>query len=135
MENEMNKLFRFYVDYGRNGALEGLFVATEDELNLLTNCTVYFGEAFGKHSEVWLDDFNWNECCTVISDDQEKIDWLTDILGYSLSGYNPLEYFYINDNEEYREGYYSNDDYCEYEVGTPEYLRWNVGRQDKKNEN
>lgn len=132
----MNKLYRFEVNYGRHGSLEGLFVATEYELNLLNNSTVNFGEALGKHSEVCLDEFKWQECCTVVSDDEEKIKWLVSILGYSVSGYNPLEYFYLEENYEYREGYEAEStDECEYEDGSPEKLRWIAGYNDKMSGN
>ena len=38
------------------------------------------------------------EDLTVVSEDQEKISWLVDILGRSISGYNPFDY--IEDQDE-----------------------------------
>lgn len=47
------KLWKFSEDYGRMGDVEGLFIATEEEVdNFLDKRTVFFGEVLGKHSEV-----------------------------------------------------------------------------------
>lgn len=129
----MNKLFRFYVDYGRGYELEGLFISTEEELNLLNNANIHFGEAFGKHSEASLDDFKWQECCTVVTDDQEKVNWLIELLGYTLSGYNPEHYYEYYDSDEYKEGYDADlDDMdCEYEL-PGEIARWFKGKEDRR---
>lgn len=129
------KLYKFEVDYGRHGSLEGLFVSTEDELNLINNATIHFGEALGKHSEVWLDDFKWQECCSVVSDDEEKIEWLVGILGYTLSGYNPSDYFEYYESDEYKEGFESTpEDDCPYE-SDGESARWFKGLHDRLIEN
>jgi DNA-directed RNA polymerase subunit RPC12/RpoP len=89
----MNKyLWRFHWDCGRNGDVEGLFVATEEEVEDLIGRTVWFGEILGKHSEVYG---------TIEEGDVEKIDLdpetvqkVTVILGETWSGYNPMEYAY-----------------------------------------
>lgn len=130
----MLKLYRFEVDYGRHGSLEGLFVSTEEELNLLNNTTIHFGEALGKHSEVWIDDFKWQDCCSVVSDDQEKIEWLVGILGYTLSGYSPSDYYEYYESEEYTDGYNSTpEDECPCE-SEGDIARWMKGLSDKLNE-
>jgi hypothetical protein len=92
----MLKLFSFYWDCGRVGSLEGLFIATQDEVDRAIGKQVYFGEVLGKHSEIYgsIDP----EDITVVSEDQEKIQWLRGIFGDCVSGYNPLEY--ISDSEE-----------------------------------
>lgn len=129
----MNKLFRFYVDFGRGYSLEGLFISTEEELDLLDNANIHFGEAFGKHSEVNLDDFNWRECCTVVTDDQEKVDWLISLLGYSLSGYNPEHYYEYYESDEYKDGFEDDLDNFECPYDLPgEIARWNKGKFDRR---
>lgn len=91
-------LVEFYWDAGRMGHVEGLFVATEDELEKAYGKYVYFGEILGKHSEVsgTLD----REDITIKSDDQVFIGQLTHLLGDSISGYNPLDYIQDGDEEE-----------------------------------
>lgn len=94
----MLKLYSFYWDYGRHGSVEGLFVADEKDIEKAMGREVYFGEILGKHSEVYgsLD----SDDLKVISEDQEKIEWLIEILGYNVSGYNPLDYVNFESKEE-----------------------------------
>lgn len=84
----MRALYRFYWDCGRQGRVEGLFVAAVDEVAAAIGKEVYFGEILGKHSEVYgtLE----AKDLTVVSEDQERIAWLVELLGAQLSGYNPL---------------------------------------------
>lgn len=51
----MKALYRLKFDCGRQGCLEGVFVAdTEDVKFLVENqVSVYFGEVLGKHSEIY----------------------------------------------------------------------------------
>lgn len=95
----MKKLYKFTFNYGRMGSLQGLFVAEEDDLLNLIGTELYFGEALGKHSEVYgpLEAGDVN----VLSEDQEKIEWLVDLIGSnSISGYNPFDYAPEEDEEE-----------------------------------
>ena len=46
-------LWKFHWDCGRAGDVEGLFIATEEEVENLIGSEVYFGEILGKHSEVY----------------------------------------------------------------------------------
>lgn len=95
----MLKLYSFYWDCGRMGNLDGLFVAEESEVAKILGKEVYFGEVLGKHSEIYgtVDE----EDITVVSDDQEKIEWLIDVIGgANISGYNPLEYYDPEDDED-----------------------------------
>ena len=85
----MQKLYRFFWDCGRQGDVEGMFVATPEEVAAVIGKQVYFGEILGKHSEIHGEpeekDF------TIISEDQEKIAWLVDTIGdKTICGYNPL---------------------------------------------
>ena len=48
----MKALYKFYVDYGRMGELEGIFIAEEEKIRALIDKDIYFGEVLGKHSEI-----------------------------------------------------------------------------------
>lgn len=94
----MNNLYSFYVDCGRMGRLDGLFSATQEEVDKAIGKYMYFGEVLGKHSEV-EGNLEAHEI-KLISDDQEKVDWLLDLLGESVSGFNPLAYIQDSDEDE-----------------------------------
>lgn len=93
----MLKLYRFCWPQRRGGDVEGLFVEDSDVVENAIGADVYFGEICGKHSDVYgtLDE----EDLTIVSEDQEKIYWLVDILGRSISGYNPFDYIQEQDDE------------------------------------
>lgn len=91
----MNKLFKFNWDCGRMGTLDGLFVATQKEVDNAIGEHLDFGEALGKHSEI---DGPFEEGdIQVICEDQVFIKKLLEILGYSVSGFNPLDYLPENE--------------------------------------
>ncbi len=98
----MLKLYRFCWPQRRGGDVEGLFVEDSDVVENAIGSDVYFGEICGKHSDVYgtLDE----EDLTVVSEDQEKISWLVDILGRSISGYNPFDYIEDQDGQDEEEG-------------------------------
>lgn len=50
----MKALFKMNFDCGRNGNLEGVFIADTEDVKYLVenNISVYFGEVLGKHSDV-----------------------------------------------------------------------------------
>lgn len=52
-EMDMRKLWRFDWNRGRQGSLEGIFVATQEEVDRAVGQDLYFGEVLGKHSEVY----------------------------------------------------------------------------------
>jgi len=92
----MNKyLWKFYWDCGRMGEVEGLFIATENEIQNAIGKNIYFGEILGKHSEVYgtLDENDLEK----INLDNVSIERVAELLGDNWSGYNPLEY--IDDEE------------------------------------
>lgn len=92
-----NVLYKFYWDCGRMGGLEGIFVATPEEVENLYDKEIYFGEVLGKYSEIY--GTLTSEDITVISVDQEKIEWLTTVFGsYTISGYNPIDYYEEEDD-------------------------------------
>ena len=90
----MQKLYRFYDDYGRMGTLEGIFVEEDWRVEKAYGKTVYFGEVLGKHSDVWTDLEKSN--MGVLTDDQDFIKKYLEIVGES--GYNPL--VYLDEAEE-----------------------------------
>ena len=92
----MKKLYKFFWDAGRQGVVEGAFVAEEDEVEAAIGRDVYFGEILGKHSEIYgtLEDKD----LTVLCEDQFFIEGFKNIVGNI--GYNPLEYLSPDESEE-----------------------------------
>ena len=86
----MKKLFSFYWDCGRHGDVEGLFIATQKEVDDAIGKGVYFGEILGKHSEIYgtLDE----QDIKMVSEDTEKVIWIEGLLSSDVCGYNPLTY-------------------------------------------
>lgn len=94
----MNKnLYVFAVNFGRMGQIEGLFIASEEDLEGAYGRQCYFGEVLGKHSEV---ECELSPCMiTFMSDDQPLIESLEKLFGdETISGFNPLAY--LNEDEE-----------------------------------
>lgn len=93
-------LVKFYWNCGRMGSLKGLFVCPREQLDALIGEELYFGEVLGKHSEIYgtLEQGD----VTILSEDQEKIAWLQEIMGGSstISGWNPLEYISVDEDVE-----------------------------------
>lgn len=86
------KLFGFSADCGRMGILDGLFIATQEQVDEIIGKDVYFGEVLGKHSDIEItmneDDF------AEITDDQDLINQLEKLFkSTTLCGYNPLNYY------------------------------------------
>lgn len=94
----MSNLYSFYVDCGRMGSLDGLFIATQEEVTQAIGKEMYFGEVLGKHSDV-QGTLEAHEI-TLVSDDREKVDWLLGLCGHSVSGFNPLDYINEDDSDE-----------------------------------
>lgn len=94
----MRKLYSFFCDCGRMGDVEGLFIAEESEVDSAIGSQVRFGEILGKHSDIsgTLSSVDLK----VISDEQDRIDWLLGIIGPTVSGYNPLEYVRQEEDDE-----------------------------------
>lgn len=84
-----NYLWKFYWDCGRQGSMRGLFVATEAEIKNILGKEVYFGEVLGKHSEIY-GTIEEGEI-TKVDLDSETVEKVSEILGYTWYGYNPLE--------------------------------------------
>lgn len=88
------KLWRFYWDCGRQGAVEAVFVATQAEIDAALGSAVYFGEILGKHSDVHgqLD----AEDLTLLSDDPALVALFREHVG--STGHSPLDY--LEEDEE-----------------------------------
>lgn len=94
----MKALYKLNFDCGRQGNLEGVFIADIEDVNFLVanKVSVYFGEVLGKHSEIY----------GTIEKDEIKLLTIepnvVDIVEkYNLStGYNPFEYNLCADGME-----------------------------------
>lgn len=89
----MKKLYAFHWDF-RGGDIEGLFLATPEEVDAIVGQTVYFGEVLGKHSsvdgELREEDFERLNASEAFITEFEQL--FPD--GF---GYNPLNYIEDND--------------------------------------
>lgn len=85
-------LWSFYFDCGRSGGLEGLFVATEEEVEYAIGKYASFGEALGKHSDVYGNIKEGDISKVDIS--PEAVAEVSAHLGNTWSGYNPLHYIH-----------------------------------------
>lgn len=83
-------LYLFYVDCGRMGTLQGLFVATQEEVDNLIGEEVCFYEVLGKHSEIGghieADEIS------LISDDQEFVKKFDEAIPGYCRGVDPRDY-------------------------------------------
>lgn len=87
-------IYKFHSDWGRMGYLEGVLISTKDRVEKLieSKIEVYFGEVFGKHSEVY--GIIRKDNMTFISDNEEAVRVIEE---YGLtSGINPFQYTSIN---------------------------------------
>lgn len=82
----------------RGGTLEGLFVATDAEVDKACGKTVHYDEALGKHSEVSID--LEPEHFERLSVDMDAVAKLTAVLGKTLCGRNPLAKISEQEEEE-----------------------------------
>lgn len=93
LDESKKKIWKFWAGFGRMGELEGIFVATEEEVEGSYGQTVHFGEALGKHSDVSvkLEERNFTKVGAypwfVAEFERRKL----------ASGYNPLNY--LNDED------------------------------------
>lgn len=87
----MKALYRLEFNCGRQGDLYGIFVADKESVDILvTECiSVNFGEALGKHSEVY-GEVDASEV-SMITDDKNVIETVDE---YDLStGFNPFDHY------------------------------------------
>lgn len=87
----MNEKYLWKFGWGLSyGDVEGLFVATEEEVVDLIGKEVYFGEINGKHSEIY-GEIEEGEI-EKVGLDPETVAKVSAVLGDTWSGYNPLHY-------------------------------------------
>ena len=86
----MKKLFSFDWDCGSMGSIDGLFIATQEEVDALVGKEIYFGEVLGKYSEIY-GIIEPDEIKVRITDQNVIVALLT-VFGNTLCGYNPLDY-------------------------------------------
>lgn len=84
----MKGIYKFFWDCGRQGNVEGIFVATADSVSNIIGRDINFGEILGKHSEVY-GTIEEDEIKLVTTD--ENMVALFEEHNLS-SGYNPLDY-------------------------------------------
>lgn len=94
----MKKLYSFSFEYYRVGLFEGLFFAEEEDLNNVIGKDIYFGEIFGRHSEL-VQNFE-REDFKVVALSQETLSELNSYFGDTISGYNPIDYIEDEDEEQ-----------------------------------
>jgi hypothetical protein len=82
------RVYRFYVDCGRMGALKGTFVATEDQVQQAIGKEARFGEVLGKHSDITVT--LTEKMFGVVTDDLDFVGKFS--LYRCESGFNPLHY-------------------------------------------
>lgn len=90
----MKTLYRFNVEFGRHGELDGLFVAENSDVRKLIGQEIYFGEILGKHSEIFCSIEKSH--LTEKSQDQKFIEKLCEVFEVGESGTvvgcNPFDY-------------------------------------------
>jgi hypothetical protein len=87
------KLYRYYEDCGRMGAIEGLLFLTNEQVEKYKEYTgyLYWDELLGKHSEGY---FNFSDdTLTVLELPEEAIKALYEVTGAVVSGPFDLDYF------------------------------------------
>lgn len=90
MGKNVEYLYQFNWYFRRGGHVEGLIVATEDEIDSLEGQYVYFGEIMGKHSEVY-GNLKENDF-TKLNVSTDAVAEVSKYLGSCWSGYDPRDY-------------------------------------------
>lgn len=91
----MYKLYSFNWYFGRDGELSGVFIAKPEDVENLYGKYIDFGEALGKHSCV-RGTIEKDEIKEIPVSEQTIIE-LKQVLGNTISGYNPFDYMEQND--------------------------------------
>jgi hypothetical protein len=89
-------LYRYTMDCGRMGSVQGLFIATDAEVKAALGKDVYFGEVLGKHSDIsgTLEEKEFER----LTDDA---DFVAKFKKFDCaSGHNPLERLSDSEDEE-----------------------------------
>ena len=97
------KLWTWYIDCGRMGELNGAFFATDQELERVLGYEVYLDDVLGKHSEITVE--LERDQFTALEISEQSVAVITEKLGTTLSGINP-----ISCAEEHNEELWEEDD-------------------------
>ena len=91
-------IYKMNLDFGRIGTLDGKFIATDEQVETLTksDIEVYFGEALGKHSEVFCK--IKPKDITLITENEDTVKIFED--EGLASGYDPFAYTFISTEQE-----------------------------------
>ena len=83
-------IYSFYWDCGRQGHIEGAFVADSKDIRMLMGREISFGDVLGKHSDV----FGWIEekDIALVSDNLAHVEVFQELFENGI-GYNPLDYY------------------------------------------
>ena len=85
----MKAIWKLDLDYGRDGDLQGIFVAEKEDLDAIDGKTLYFGDALGRHSNV-TKVCNLSKDIKKVTDNAEAVAMFEK---YDMEiGYNPLAY-------------------------------------------
>ena len=86
----MEKLWKFEWDCGRQGYIDGIFIADDKDVANIVGKGAYFGGVLGTHTEISciIDEGHIKE----LLDNQEVIKVLKEHVGDNLGGYNPFDY-------------------------------------------
>lgn len=88
-------LYKFHWSCGRDGDVDGLFIAAESDIAAALGQPVHFGEILGKHSDIYgvleMSDLK------VVTSSPEVIAILRKEVSNTVSGYNPLSYLRGNE--------------------------------------
>lgn len=95
----MKNLYSFYWDCGRQGDLEGMFISSPEEIAAIVGKHLSFGECLGKHSDVYgtLEE----DHIVLLSQDQDKVAWLEELCGSTVSGYCPFDAYEEENQDDY----------------------------------
>lgn len=93
------KLYKFDI-IGSDGRLEGLFLATEAEIDNIIGKNIYFREVLCKYTDVCITNFKRKYLQRIDDVTESLILDLHTLFGKTLSGYNPVEMYreYLEDN-------------------------------------
>lgn len=85
-------IYKFEADEGRSGTISGIFLATEEEIQTIKNTRIFLGECLGKHSEVYYEPGELEDCIHLVTTDAVAIETFSK---YNLhSGYDLTNYLY-----------------------------------------
>lgn len=87
----MLAIYKMYINFGRMGELDGVFVAESSEIDDAIGQEIQFGEVLGKYSDVSV--ILELEHVTMVNNDPKFVNKFIEIMGTNtVSGYNPLDY-------------------------------------------